>query len=210
MLEKLQPPHSPIEHLFIGTDQFIYFAVSWDAQLQQLHTEKTFLDQADKSFRDAYSQDRCLLDPTNRFMALQLFDGIVTIIPLGDQGKKKGSPYTVTLGDPTPARISDIYIRSSTFLYPRRAKDDRPKIAFLFEDNRQKTCLIIRRLDYTPGFNGEPAIAELDYITTSRDDLEQGANHLISVPGPACTYTKKQEGIKFRELISPSWSTDSF
>lgn len=190
MLERLQPANSPTEHLFVGTDRFTYFAVSWDAQIQQLRTEKSYIDQADTTFLASCSQ-RCLLDPTNRFIALHLFDGIVSIIPLGGQGKKKGFPYSA-LGDPTPVRISDILIRSSAFLYPRKGKDERPRIAVLFEDNRQMVCLNIRRLEYTLGLNGESPNAELEYITTSLTNLASSASHLIPVPGPACTYARKE------------------
>lgn len=190
MLERLQPANSPTEHLFVGTDRYMYFTVSWDSYTQQLRTEQSYVDQADKTARDSLTQDRCLVDPTRQFLALQLYDGIVTIVPAVGKGKRKGNPDSLSLGEPVPARISDLYIRSSTFLYPRNVKGEQPKIAILFEDNRQKACLNIRRLDFTAGGSGEAGTAELEFITFSRSDLEQGASHLIPVPAPACTYLR--------------------
>lgn len=190
MLEKFQPENSPTEHLFVGTDRYMYFTVSWDANTQQLRTEKSFVDQTDKTARDSLAQDRCLLDPTHRFFALQLYDGIVTIVPIAGKGKRKGDPDPGTLGEPASARISDLFIRSSTFLHPRNESRDAPKIAFLFEDNRQKACLTIRRLDYTAGGSGDAGNADLEDVKISRDDLEQGASHLIPVPAPACRYVR--------------------
>lgn len=190
MLEKFQPDNSPTEHLFIGTDRYMYFTVSWDAKTQQLRTEKNYVDQTDKTARDSLAQDRCLFDPTHKFLALQLYDGIVTVVPIAGKGKKKGDSDAGTLGEPAQARIADLFIRSSTFLHPRNGSRDAPTIAFLFEDNRQKACLNIRRLDYSAGSGGDAGNADLETITTSRDDLELGASHLIPVSAPACMYAR--------------------
>ena len=120
MLERLHPANASTEHLFVGTDRYMYFTVSWDSQTRQLRTEKSYQDQAEKTARDSQTEDQCLIDPTRRFMALLLYDGIVTILPILQQGKKKGTDEPGTLGDPVPARISDLFVRSSTFLHPRR------------------------------------------------------------------------------------------
>lgn len=120
-------------------------------------------------------------------MALQVFDGIVTVIPIVNNSKKRGLPNDGMLGEPALARISDMLIRSSTFLYPGKARDNLPRMAFLFQDNRQKICLNIRRLNYTPGLGDEAGDADLNLIENSLIDLEDGASHLIPVPGPACT-----------------------
>ena len=186
MLERLQPAIATTEHLFVGTDRYMYFTVSWDSQAQQLRTEKSYQDQADKTARDSQNEDRCLIDPTRRFMALLLYDGIVTVLPIHQQGKKKGTGEPGTLGDPVPSRISDLLVRSATFLYPRRGASEQLKLAFLFEDSQQKVCLNIRNLEYSPGVTGESGSADLEKIFDARDDLELGASHLIAVPAPAC------------------------
>lgn len=186
MLERLRPANASTEHLFVGTDRYMYFTVSWDSQARQLRTEKSYQDQSDKTARDSQTEDRCLVDPTRRFMALLLYDGIVTILPIHQQGRKKGTAEAGIPGDPVPARISDLFIRFSTFLYPRRADAEQPRLAILYEDNQQKVCLSIRSLTYTAGGSGEPGNADLDKLIAIRDDVELGASHLIPVPAPAC------------------------
>ena len=186
MLEKLRSPRSEIDHLFIGTDRYMYFTVSWDAQTQQLRTEQSYQDQADKTSRDCQTEDQCLVDPTRRFMALLLFDGIVTIIPISRSGKRKGSGESGILGDPVPARISDLFIRSAVFLYPQIGDREQPKIAFLYEDSQQRVCLSVRKLDYAAGGSGEPGSADLENVIGMREDMELGASHLIPIPAPAC------------------------
>ena len=186
MLERLSPPNASTEHLFVGTDRYMYFTVSWDPQTRQLRTEKSYQDQAEKAARDSQTEDRCLIDPTKRFMALLLYDGIVTILPMNQQGRKKGSGEPQLLGDPVPARISDLFVRSSTFLHPRKGNAEQLKLAFLFEDNQQKVCLSVRALEYAAGGSVESGSADLEKIIGSRDDLELGASHRVAVPAPAC------------------------
>ena len=189
MLEKLQPANSPTEHLFIGTDQYKYFTVSWDENLRQLRTETRYTDAADKTSRDSQTFDRCLVDPSKQFLALQLYDGIVTVIPISQPGKKKGNPPAGFLGDPVATRIPDLSVRSSAFVHWRGGKDKRrTKLAFLYEDNLRKVCLSIRILDYSAGGSGEQGDASLEEVLDARNDLELGASHLIPVPAPACMY----------------------
>ena len=186
MLERLQPANATTEHLFVGTDRYMYFTVSWDSQARQLRTEKSYQDQSDKTARDSQTEDRCLIDPTRKFMALLLYDGIVTVLPIHQQGKRKAAGEAGTLGDPVPARISDLFVRSSTFLHPRQGGAEQLKLAFLYEDNQQKVCLNVRRLEYSAGGIAEPGSADLEKSVSARDDLELGASHLIAVPAPAC------------------------
>ena len=188
MLEKLPTVNSPVEYLFVGTDRYMYFVLSWDAKGQHLRTEKSYVDQTDKTGRDSMTQDRCLIDPSCQFLALQLYDGIVTVIPLKNKNKKKGSNESEILGEPVSTRISDLFIRSSAFLYPRQENKEQRKLAFLYEDTHQKVHLNIRALDYTAGGIGDSGDADLENIISSRDNLEPGASHLIPIPAPACKY----------------------
>lgn len=186
MLERLRPAQSNTDLLFVGTDRYMYFMVAWDEQNRRLRTEKSYQDQADKTSRDSQTEDRCLLDPTKRFMALLLFDGIVTIIPTLVGGKKKVSGEFKLLGDPVPARISDLFVRSAAFLHPQPRDREQPKIAFLYEDSQQRVCLSVRKLDYAAGGSGEAGSADLEDVIGMREDIELGASHLIPVPAPAC------------------------
>ena len=189
MLEKLRPPNSRIDQLFVGTDRYMYFTLSWDPKTRQLKTETSYQDQADKTSRDSQTEDRCLIDPTRRFMALMLFDGIVTVLPLSQGGKRKMSGDFGLLGDPVPARVSDLFVRSAAFLHPRSVDQKQPELAFLYEDSQQRVCLSIRKLDHVAGGSGDPGSADLDQVIGMREDIELGASHLISVPAPACTYS---------------------
>lgn len=189
MLEKLQFAQSPTEHLFVGTDRFMYFTLSWDNESRQFRTEKTYVDQADKTSRDSQTQDRCLVDPTKQYMALHLYDGIITVLPLIGKGKKRGPSEALTLGEPVPTRIKEFFVRSSCFLYPRDSSDTVPQLAILYEDNHQKVCLSIKNLDYSLGGTGDPGSATLNDVT-ARDDLELGASHVIPVPAPCCKLPK--------------------
>lgn len=186
MLERLQPANSRTEHLFIGTDRYKYFTVSWDATKSQLRTEQSYHDQADKTLRDSQTQDRCLIDPSRRYMTLQLFDGIITVVPIIQSKLKQKSPHEPgCLGEPVPARIPELFVRSSAFLHSLSGKNTKPKIALLYENNRQKVCLVVRTLDYAAGNHGETGSADLDEVDVAHDDLEPGASHLIPVPAPA-------------------------
>lgn len=191
MLERLRPPSSESDHLFVGTDRYMYFTLSWDSQNQRLRTERSYQDQADKTSRDSQTEDRCLIDPTKSFMALLLFDGIVTIVPMSQGGKRKGSSEMSYLGDPVQARISDLFVRSAAFTYPQAQDSGRSTIALLYEDSQQRVCLSVRRLDYAAGGSGEPGSADLENVIGMREDMELGASHLIPVPAPACTFTRK-------------------
>lgn len=190
MLERLQPSKSPTEHLFIGTDRYKYFTLSWDEETKQIRTVQSYHDQADKTLRDSQTQDRCTIDPSRRFMSLQLYNGIITVIPIS-QGKsgKKGSSESGTLGQPSPARISELFVRSSTFLHARDETSAKPNLALLYENNKQEACLSVRRLDYTAGPQGEAGSADLEEVVEGCLGLEVGASHLIPVAAPACMYS---------------------
>ena len=185
MLESIRPVSSATDHLFIGTDRYMYFTVSWDPQRSRLQTEKSYVDQADKTSRDSQTHDRCVVDPLYRFMALFLYDGIVTVLPLSSKAKRKGNSAIDALGDPVPVRVSDLFLRSCVFLHPRERDKDQFKLAFLFEDSHQKVCLSVRALDYSAGVSGDPGSADLENVLGVRDDIELGASHLIPVPAPA-------------------------
>ncbi len=189
MLERLRPENSKTEHLFIGTDRYKYFTISWDEKTNQIRTEQSYQDQLDKTLRDSQNQDRCLIDPSRRYMTLQLFDGIVTVVPINQaKSKKKSSSEPGTLGQPVPARISELFVRSSVFLHSHEEANAKALLALLYENNRQQVCLNIRHLDYTIGTQSEPGSADLEEVVTAGDDLDIGASHLIPIPAPACTY----------------------
>ena len=186
MLQKIRPTGSPTDYLFVGTDRYTYFTLSWDASLKQLHTEKSYVDQSDKTGRDSQSADRCLIDPTRRFLTLELFEGILTVIPLSHKDKK-GQVSLETLGEPTPVRIPELFIRSWTYLYPRKTGvKEKPTLAMLYEDNRQKVRLKLKCLIFSAGAKGELGSADFEDVERDSEDIDPSASHIIPVPGPCC------------------------
>ena len=189
MLEKVRPSSSKTDHLFIGTDRYTYFTVFWDEQTRHLQSKKCFRNQADRTSRKSQTQDRCQIDPTRSFMALLLYDGIVNILPMSQSSKKRNAVNGDGLGEPVPARISDLFVRSSTFLHARPKDKQKTQLALLYEDNHQRACISVRTLEFTVGISGEPGSADLENMLGIRDDLELGASHLIPVSAPACRST---------------------
>lgn len=188
MLSRLEQPGSATDHLFVGTDRSMYFTLSWNAETKQLKTEKSYVDQADKSSRDTQTGERCLQDPSKRFLTMELYEGVVTVVPISPQPKKKDDLPEGSLGEPIPTRISELFVKSSTFFETRVVdKQDRPKLAFLYEDTQKRVRLKVRELIYHPGLSSsDVGSVDLEPRDALRDELELGACFLIPVPAPAC------------------------
>lgn len=83
MLQRLQPRDSATDLLFIGTDRLQYFNVAWNAEANQLDTvEQTIEDTAELYMRHSQSQNKCLVDPTGKFMAMHLWEGVLNVFRL--------------------------------------------------------------------------------------------------------------------------------
>jgi DNA damage-binding protein 1 len=179
MLQKLRPALSPTDHLFVGTDRFMYFTLSWNPDKKRLQTEKTFESVADNAARESQTGERCHVDPTGRFMTVEVYEGIVTVIPLVQRGKKRKQESEIAhLGEPQPCRLSEMFVRSSAFLRPRRSSDDKPKLALLYENTHTQVKLRIRDLSSA----GDSI--ELEDGVLCKGDLELGASHLIPIEQP--------------------------
>ncbi|RAR08264.1 dna damage-binding protein 1 [Stemphylium lycopersici] len=179
MLQKLRPATSPTDHLFVGTDRFMYFTLSWDADKKQLHTEKSFASVADNAARESQTGERCHIDPTGRFMTVEVYEGIITVIPLVQRGKKRKQEADIAhLGDPQPVRLPEMFVRSSAFLRPR-SSEEKPKMALLYEDTHAQVKLKLRELTYA----GDEV--DLQEGETCKSELELGSSHLIPVQEPA-------------------------
>jgi DNA damage-binding protein 1 len=193
MLERLRPSTSTTDHLFVGTDRYQYFTASWDGARREIQTEQSYLDQADKVLRDSQEADRCHIDPSRRFMTLELYDGVVTVVPLQQAtdrgpGAKRQSiakqEQKGVLGYPVQVRIEELAIRSSAFLQIDSSSKARPRLAILWEDNADIPQLKIRELEYYPDAAGDQASAELKTVAEFRDKLDLGVSHLIPVSAP--------------------------
>lgn len=126
MLQRLQPKDLDIDLLFIGTDRFQYFNVAWNPETNQLDTiEQTINDTAEQYMRDSQSQNKCLVDPTGKFMAMHLWEGVLNVFRLPT--RKGASTKLVALDQ---VRLTELWMKASTFLHSRTGH---PRIAFLYK-----------------------------------------------------------------------------
>jgi DNA damage-binding protein 1 len=184
MLNKIRPSTSSTDHLFVGTDRAMYFTLSWDPGSRQLQTEKSYLDLADQTARESQFGDRCLIDPTGEFMTLEVYEGIITTIPLVRKGKKKEILESGVPGEPTASRIPEFFVRSSAFLPRPPASGEKPRLALLHEDYDGHILLRIRELG-SSGFGGNFTVDfEDDHSGNPSHPMDLGASHLIPIPGP--------------------------
>ena len=126
--------------LFIGTDRFEYFTLGWNADTSRLDTLNPYADPGEGHMRDSQSQDRCLVDPSGKYMAMHLWEGVLTIWRLGT---RKTNAMMLEWMD--QVRLSELFIKASTFLY---TETGHPKLAFLYQSrvDASDTKLVTYRL----------------------------------------------------------------
>lgn len=125
MLQKLRPKDSTTELLFVGTDRSQYFTLGWNEDSKSLETVQKLEDPSERYMRDSQSQDRCIVDPTGNYMAMHLWEGVLTVLRL--VGRKHRENILESLDQ---VRLSELFIKASTFLY---SETGHPKIAFLYQ-----------------------------------------------------------------------------
>lgn len=194
LFHTLRPATSPTDHLFVGTDRYHYFTLSWDAEAKQLKTEKSYVDVAEKAARDSQTGDRVHIDPASRFMSLECYEGVVNILPIAHSGKGKRKVAEQAevgeLQDPVPVRVPEMFVRSSCFVHKRQAgtKPTNPEFAMLWEDTvgGNKVRLKVRELEFEGSLRPqeEPSRAELEKGRDAQGEIELGASHLIPLPPP--------------------------
>ncbi|KAJ5690806.1 hypothetical protein N7462_005198 [Penicillium macrosclerotiorum] len=199
MLARLPAPaHSLTDHLFVGTDQYNYFTLAWDPETRQVQTARSYVDIAEPSSRESQSDPRCLVDPSGRFMTLEVYEGVIVVIPIVEPTKRKGrvsqaalqsdAPQVGELGEPTASRIDELFVRSSAFLH---SGSNQPWLALLYEDNQKKVRLRIRELEYSRATSSNPADATFKEVQEKKleggvfaHELDLGSSHLIPIPAP--------------------------
>lgn len=182
LLAKLRPQGSSTDHIFIGTERFQYFTVSWDTATQQFLTVHSFYDIAEKHMRDSPNLDRISIDPEGKYLVLELFEGVLSIVQIVKP--KRGRDANKYLEDPEQVRISELWVRSSTFLYTQTRI---PKFAILYVDSKERVRLATYRITDDKG-----QTSAFDHTKDRENDigdLDPGASMLIPVP-------KKEEGSK--------------
>ncbi|KAF3767909.1 hypothetical protein M406DRAFT_252515 [Cryphonectria parasitica EP155] len=131
IIQRLRPKDSSTELLFVGTDRSQYFTLVWDEEKRKLKTAQSFEDAAEKYMRDSQSQDRAIVDPTGRFMAMHLWEGVLSVLRLLPR-KNKANELEWT----DSVRLSELFVKSSTFLY---SETGHPKIALLYQSRSDLT-----------------------------------------------------------------------
>jgi DNA damage-binding protein 1 len=133
----------------------------------------------DNTARASATGGKCLVDPAGHIMALDLFEGRTTVIPLRQprKSRKKKDATSNELGTPHTIRVSELFIRSSAFLHGT----DQPEVALLWEDAHNKVNLTTRVFE----FDGKGEFArESIGSRLSRVGLDAGTSLLIPVPHP--------------------------
>ncbi|KAF7544227.1 hypothetical protein G7046_g9827 [Stylonectria norvegica] len=131
MLARLQPKGSKTDFLFIGTDRLQYFNVAWDPDTNQLETiDRVIEDQSEPYMRHSQSQNKCLVDPTGRFLAMHLWEGVLNVFRLPT---RKGASSRLEILD--QVRLTELWMKASTFIHSRTGH---PRIAFLYKTQLDK------------------------------------------------------------------------
>lgn len=125
MLQKLRPKDHQTDILFVGTERFEHFTLAWNPALGQLDTLETFVDSGAHHMRDSLSHDKCLVDPDGRYLAMHLWEGVMTIMRLKTLRSK-----VQDLEWMAQVRLSELFVLASTFLY---TETGHPKIALLYK-----------------------------------------------------------------------------
>ncbi|KAH8681585.1 mono-functional DNA-alkylating methyl methanesulfonate N-term-domain-containing protein [Xylariales sp. PMI_506] len=125
MIQRMRPKDADTDLLFVGTDRFQYFTLGWNAENAALETVDSFFDLNERHMRDSQSQDKCIVDPTGRYMVVLVWEGVLNILRMYPQKSKRRNMNWMD-----QIRISELFIKSATFLH---VETGQPKIAFLYQ-----------------------------------------------------------------------------
>ena len=164
--------------------------LSWDPEIRQLQTIKGYADLADKIARPSQSVDRCLVDPTGRFLMLEIFESTLTLIPLYSKEKGKTGKEQWNLGDPIPIRITERFVRSLCFLHNRETKvskqTPKARLAILYDNGTGDCRRVVKTLEHFPGIgdSGSADFVEKAEVRSAKEDVEYSSSHIIAVEKP--------------------------
>lgn len=187
LLNKLRPASSITDQLFVVVETFKYFVLSWDNATQKIKTEYSNNELTAQPCRETSTGYRCDIDATRRFMALEIYLGVINIIPIVAPGKKPSKEEIGTLcSPPISCRLPELHIISSGFLY-RRLEKDLPRIALLYRidaSENSETRLRIRELVYTAGLKSEGRSVDMEKTMDVQGKVELGAAFIIPLGAP--------------------------
>ncbi|KAH6895729.1 mono-functional DNA-alkylating methyl methanesulfonate N-term-domain-containing protein [Thelonectria olida] len=141
MMQRLQPKGSETDLLFIGTDRLQYFNVAWNPEKNELETVGDVIpDSSEPYMRHSQSQNKCVVDPTGRFLAIHLWEGVLNVFRLPT---RKGT--TTRLEPLDQVRLTELWMKASTFIHSRTGH---PKVAFLYKAqvDQEESRLAVYRL----------------------------------------------------------------
>lgn len=174
MLEKIRPVGATTDHLFIGTLRSQYFTVAWNPETRRLDTVQSFVDVTDKHLRDSQSRDRCAIDPTGQYLAMELFEGILNFVKIIKPRKSAGG----YLDRPEQVRISELQVRACKFLY---SDTKQPKLAILYSDGKANPEVRLATYRIVDDKGQYSSFDPLKDRENTFEELDFGASHLIPV-----------------------------
>ncbi|KAK4213480.1 DNA damage-binding protein 1 [Rhypophila decipiens] len=175
VLQRLRPKDYPTDILFVGTERFEYFTLAWNSETQQLEAiDDTLKDPGELHMRNAESQDKCIVDPSGRYLALHLWQGVLTILRLGTRKNT-----ILKLDWMAQPRLSELFIKSSSFLY---TETGHPKIALLYKTRSDSEELKLATYRLTADDrHTEASRFEIKDRETDLDIADSGSSLLIPV-----------------------------
>lgn len=126
MLQRLRPKDATTDLLFVGTERLKYFTVAWDADKNEMAVAYEAIDDiAEPYMRESQSQNNCLVDPTAKYMVMNMWEGVLNVFRLPS---RRGAADKLELMD--QVRLTELWMKASTFIHSRTGH---PRIAFLYK-----------------------------------------------------------------------------
>jgi DNA damage-binding protein 1 len=179
MIQKVRPKDFQTDLLFVGTEKQRYFTLEWNPTTKRLEEVQVLEDRGEKHMRDSQSQDKCLVDPSGRYLCLHLWEGVLSIFRLPNR-KSTIANNTRSLLLMDQIRLSELFIKASTFLY---TETGHPKVAFLYQSDTETQSAKIATYRLTSDDRDVQASAfnAVKDRDLSVDYSDPGANLLIPV-----------------------------
>jgi Mono-functional DNA-alkylating methyl methanesulfonate N-term len=146
-----KPPHyGGQDHLFILTDNKVAFTCSWDLETQSLRNERVIEGLSDSALRPSEASERVRLDPGNRVIGLNLYQGLLTFILIHQHVPIKGRK-SLTSNIPENTILEAVSLRTrvlnlANFVF-LKTDGVYPYIAVLWKDNELKRFLSLWEID---------------------------------------------------------------
>ncbi|QSL66714.1 hypothetical protein MERGE_001098 [Pneumocystis wakefieldiae] len=122
------------DHLFIVTEECMYFTLSWDRVKHKLRNEILSRDIFDPSLKASGCGHLSIIDPDSRVIGLYLYQGLITIIGI-KTGRHQKNDYITnnkSISETFNLRLMELNVITITFLF----SCSRPTIAVLYQDSK--------------------------------------------------------------------------